>query len=153
MFDLKGLPPYTLDEHDDLPEGDRPTFWRSLPTAEDISQSMIAAAAAAKATNPDAKPSDLDSFELMVQLVASTLYRVDNIADGNVPRVYPEARAERVQFVRRLPIRWIQAMGQDVQSDADVDAEEESDSSEAGGSDDAQAGGLRLQDVSGERAA
>ena len=141
------MPPFVLAEHADLDANERPSFMRELPTAESVARAQVAAAAAAKAKDPDAPASSIDSGELMIHLVAGSVYRVDNLGSGGTLLAYPEGHADRVEYVRRLPLAWIQELGGAVLASSDLDEEEEIDSPTTGSGDSAPTGGLQLQDM------
>jgi len=135
---------YVLDDHK---AGDDPPTWHyQMPTVDDVR----AARKHATDTDDDGKES-VDTERFSIALVARSLRRVDNLRRQGEPVRFPADGdlEERCAFVRRLPFSWLGELGGAVQSEGDLDAEEERVAAEVrGGDSNGSPRDVRLQEVS-----
>tara|TARA_Y100000310_G_scaffold90136_1_gene87401 strand:+ start:2753 stop:3226 length:474 start_codon:yes stop_codon:yes gene_type:complete len=125
--------------HDHRGEDDAPVWRYSLPTVGDIRDARTRARRSyieeQKETGGEIDPAGLDGEAISTALVASTLYRVDNLTHRGAPMQMP-ADADidaRIAFVRRLPYAWLAELAGAVQGEADVDDEDERGEAAPGG--------------------
>ena len=140
--------PYTLPEHANLAEADRPV-WHLLPVTTGAVYDAL-----------DAAPGDVEETEeqerfcsacgergkvnvivrhkgppsegrLMQQTLARALGGVDNIAFDGVAAPWPEDIADRVAYLRKLPVHWVQRVFVEARKDTDIDQEEEREDSDS----------------------
>ena len=112
-----------------------PARWTyGLPSAQSIIDSRAAASAetrkvrSAGALKDERIPDDaLELDRFAVHCVARSLHSVENLTRGGMPVAFDPAAPleERLQFVNRLPYQWVAELANRVQSESDLDEEEE----------------------------
>jgi len=164
MIDLDGYS-YILEQH--RKAEDPPRWVYALPSADDVLGARRAARAArkeqreaegeaVKAEATDDAPAyaaaldDLDMEVFAITITARALREVHNLARGGQALAYPADApiGERIAWVRRLPFSWIVSLSTAIQTEGDVDDEEEvSLAATIGRPDNVEAGDLSMLDV------
>jgi len=134
--------PFSLPEHRRLSDDDRPVFWIVPAMAGDIYD------ATAAATPETEKPVDQSAFcsecgeritvkvrlrapgeipqgLLMQHILARSVDRVEHISFDGVDAPWPADIADRVEYLGKLPVHWIQRLFVEARKHADLDPEEE----------------------------
>jgi len=166
MIDLDGYT-FTLPQH--RKEPDPPRWVYALPSADDVLGARRAARAArkeqreaeGKATTPEpdvegptyaAAFDDLDMEVFAITITARALREVHNLYRGGTALTYPAEApiGERIVWVRRLPFSWIVSLSTAIQTEGDIDDEEEvSPAATLGGVDHEPGGSVPVLDVPG----